>query len=68
MDLDPKAVVQLVITSGRKQTDIFPSNANGHVLTFKTETQAKAHMDIGKYVRKLEGKSVFDDVRIEEMG
>ena len=52
-------MVQLVRISGRKQT--FPSNENGRVLAFKTETQA--HVDTGKHVTNLERKSVFDEVR-----
>ena len=35
----------------RPKEDIFPCNENGRVLTFKTEAQA--HMDTGKHVRKL---------------
>ena len=62
LDLDPKAVVQLVRISGKMQ-HTFPSKENGRVLAFKTETQAQAHLDTGKHARKLECKSVFDEVR-----
>ena len=52
-----------VLESTRPRTEIFSCNETGCVLTFKTETEADAHMDAGKHVRELECESGYDIIR-----
>ena len=44
------------------QSNIFPCHKNSCDLTFKSEQQAKDHMDTGKHVTQLESVSLYDSI------
>jgi len=52
-----------VLESTRASTEIFSCSETGCVLTFETEAEADAHMDLGQHVRKLESESGYDTIR-----
>jgi len=52
-----------IAENARPRTEIFPCSETGCVLSFKTLDEAEQHMDLGKHVRELESKSLYDSIR-----